>query len=184
MMNGLQTALLGVAIFCYFLYRQCVRRPVTRRDLLIPAIGALYLGTRYLGGNNLIVQDAVIVLTAALIGIGTGLLSGQLIRVWRDSESGIVLQYGGWQYAIAFLALLLLRVVMRVVVDGSGVIASASVLNDAFIGMMVGNFLGRAINVGARALALYGWSYEALPRNSDVRRARRQARRDDRTISV
>lgn len=182
-MNGLQTALLGAALFCYILYRQCVRRPVTRRDLLIPAIGALYLGTRYLGGNNLVVQDAVIVLTAALVGIGTGLLSGQVIRVWRDSESGIVFQYGGWQYAIAFLALLLLHVVMRVVVDGSWIIASAAVLNDAFIGMMIGNFLGRAINVGLRTLALYGWEYDALPNTRSLRRARRRSRRYDGAIS-
>ncbi len=41
--------------------------------------------------------------------------------------------------------------------------ASEAVLNDAFIGMMVGNFLGRAINVGLRALALLDWQFEALP---------------------
>ena len=114
-MNGLQTALLGAALFCYILYRQCVQRPVTRRDFLIPGIGALYLGTRYLGGSNLPVQDVVTVLTATLIGIGTGLLCGQVIRVWRDEESGIVYQFGGWRYLVAFLGLLILRVAMRVV---------------------------------------------------------------------
>ncbi len=82
-MNRLQTAILGAALFCYLLYRQCVRRPVTRRDLLLPGIGALYLGTRYLGGSGVRVQDAAIVLTAALISIGTGLLCGQVIRVRR-----------------------------------------------------------------------------------------------------
>lgn len=161
-MNGLQTALLGVALFCYLLYRQCVRRPVTRRDLLFPAVGALYLAWRYLGDAS--ISGAAIVFTAAVIGVGTGLLSGQLIRVWRDAESGVVHQFGGWHYAAAFLALLLLRVLMRVVVDASGLIASAAVLNDAFIGMLVGNYLGRAANVGMRALALVGWNYDALPR--------------------
>jgi hypothetical protein len=58
-MNELQTALLGVALFCYILYRQCVRRPVTQRDLLIPALGALYLGIRYLGGSSRQVHRAV-----------------------------------------------------------------------------------------------------------------------------
>ncbi len=174
-MNGLQTALLGIALFGYIMYRQCVKRPVTRRDILIPAIGALYLGTRYLGGASLQMHDAAIVLTATLIGIGTGLLCGQIIRVWRDDASGLVYQFGGWQYAVAFLSLLVLRVAMRVIVDRWGIIASATALNDAFIGMMVGNFFGRAINVGLRALALLGWSYDALPRGRDLRRARRHS---------
>ncbi len=174
-MHGWQTAVIGAALFCYILYRQCVRRPVTRRDLLLPGIGALYLGTRYLGGSGVQVQDAIIVLAAALVGIGTGLLSGLVIRVWRDRESGIVYQFGGWQDAAAFVALLILRVVMRVVVDRSGIIATAALLNDAFIAMMVGNVLGRAINVGARALALLDWQYDALSSARRARRARRYA---------
>jgi len=171
-MNGLQTALLGLALFCYILYRQCVRRPVTRRDLLIPAIGALYLGTRYLGGANVRMHDAVIVLTGALVGIGTGLLGGHMVRVWRDGESGLVYQVGGWRYVAVFLALFLLRVVMRVIVDRSGIITTATVLNDAFIGMMVGNTLGQAITIGARALALLDWQFDALPNKQRARRAR------------
>lgn len=172
-MNELQTAILGVALFCYMLYRQFVQRPVTRRDLVIPGIGALYLGTRYFGGSGLGVHDAVIVLTAALIGVGTGLLGGQMIRVWRDPESGIVYQAGGWRYAVAFLALLVLRVAMRVMARQVDFGASVAVLNDAFIGMMVGNYLGRAVNVGVRALALLDWQYDALPSTRRVRRTRR-----------
>lgn len=172
-MTGLQTTLLGVALFCYLLYRQCVRWPVTRRDLLLPTLGALYLGWHYLGGAS--VASAVIVLVAAVIGAGTGLLSGQMIRVWKDEKSGIVYQFGGWRYVLAFVALLLLRLAMRVVVNGTDVIASAAVLNDAFIGMMVGNYLGRAANVGLRALALLGWHYDALPHTHDPRRVRRAA---------
>jgi len=172
-MNGLQVVILGAALFCYMLYRQCTRRPVTRGDLLIPGIGALYLGARYLGGSSLQIQDAVIVLVGTLIGIGTGLLCGQMIRVWRDQESGIVYQYGGWPYAVAFLSLLIVRIAMRVVARQGDFGTSAAVLNDAFIGMMVGNFLGRAVNVGARALALLDWQFDALPNTQRVRRARR-----------
>ncbi len=171
-MTGLQTAFLGMALFCYLLYRQCIRRPVTRQDLLLPAIGALYLAWRYLGDAS--ITGAAIVFTTALIGIGTGFLSGRLIRVWRDEESGHIYQFGGWPYAVAFVALLVLRVLMRVVVDGSGLIASAAVLNDAFIGMLVGNYLGRAASVGLRALALVGWNYDALPHKRDFRRAARR----------
>ncbi len=172
-MNGLQMVILGAALFCYMLYRQCVRRPVTRGDLLIPGIGILYLGTRYLGSGSLQMKDAVIVIAGTLIGIGTGLLCGQMIRVWRDQESGIVYQFGGWPYAAAFFSLLLVRIAMRVVARQWDDGASAAVLNDAFIGMMVGNFLGRAINVGVRALALLDWQFDALPNPRRVRRARR-----------
>jgi hypothetical protein len=172
-MNGLQAALIGVALFCYFLYQQCVRRPVTRRDFLIPAIGALYLGARYLGDSTLRVQDAAVVLAATLIGIGTGLLCGQVIRVWRDRESGVIYQFGGWPYLLSFLGLLLVRIAMRVVARQWDVVASAAVLNDAFIGMMMGNFLGRAVNVGVRALALLDWQFAALPSGTNARRARR-----------
>lgn len=172
-MNALQTAILGVALFGYILYWQFVRRPVTRRDLLLPGLGALYLGTRYFGGSGLGLHDALVVLIVALIGVGTGLIGGQMIRVWRDPDSGVVYQAGSWRYAVALLALLVLRVVMRVVVDQSGIIATAAILNDAFIGMMIGNYLGRAINVGVRALALLDWQYDALPDTRRVRRARR-----------
>jgi hypothetical protein len=172
-MNGLQIAILGAALFCYMLYRQCVRRPVTRRDLLLPGLGALYLGFRALGGSGLRAHDTVIVLAASLIGIGTGLLGGQVIRVWRDQESGLVYQFGGWRYAVAFLTLLVLRVALRVVARQWDFGVSAAALNDAFIGMMAGNFLGRAVNVGARALALLDWQYDALPSTRRVRRARR-----------
>ena len=172
-MNELQTAILGVALFCYMLYRQFTRQPVTRRDLLLPGLGALYLGTRYFGGSGLGMHDAIVVLTASLIGVGTGLIGGQMIRVWRDPESGVVYQAGGWRYAVAFLALLVLRVVMRVVTRQWDFGTSAAVLNDAFIGMMIGNYLGRAINVGVRALALLDWQYDALLGTRRVRRARR-----------
>lgn len=172
-MTTLSTALLGAGLFCYILYRQCVRRPVTRRDLLLPALGAVYLGSRYLGGASVRVHDAVIVLMAAAVGVATGLLSGQVIRVWRDEGSGLVYQFGGWRYAVAFLALLALRLAMRVIVDQSGIVVGAAVLNDAFIGMMVGNFLGRGITVGVRTLALVDWQYDALPHGRPVRRAER-----------
>ncbi|MCA1668858.1 MAG: hypothetical protein LC793_15980, partial [Thermomicrobia bacterium] len=167
-MNGLQAAILGVALFGYFLYQQCVRRPVTRNDFLLPGIAALFGITRYLGGAGLQLHDAVVILTAALVGVGTGLLSGQMIRVWRDQESGLVYQFGGWRYVGAFLALLLLRVAMRVVADRSGFTMTAVVLNDAFIGMMVGNFLGRAVNVGVRAMTLLDWRFDALPHRQHV----------------
>lgn len=176
-MNGLFMAFLGaflgVALFGYFFYRQCSRRPVTRRDLLIPAVGTLYLGVRYLSGSNLPLRDVAIVLAGTLIGVGAGMLGGQMIRVWRDEESGIVYQFGGWRYAGALLVLLLARVAMRIVARQWDVTASAAVLNDAFIGMILGNYLGRAANVGLRALALLDWQFEALPGTRRLRRARR-----------
>ena len=48
-----------------------------------------------------------------LLGVGTGLTSGQLVRVWRDEATGIVFQRGGWRYLIVLVALLLVRVLIR-----------------------------------------------------------------------
>jgi hypothetical protein len=172
-MNTLTMALLGLAIFAYFLYQQTISRPVSRRDLTLPAILALVVGYRYLNSPSIVLSDAVIVLGAAAIGLGTGFLAGQMIRVWRDEQTGIVYQHGGWHYLLFFIGLLIVRLVARVALQQSGIGVDASLLNDAFIAMVVGNFLGRAASVGLRALALHGWNYDALPRRRDLRRQRR-----------
>ena len=39
----------------------------------------------------------------------------------------------------------------------------AATLNAAFIGMAIGNYIGRAITVGRRALALVRWDPAVLP---------------------
>jgi hypothetical protein len=168
-MTPLATALLGLALFAWFLYRQIIARPVTKRDLTLPAIFALILGVRYLNDPTIGISAAMVVFGGAVFGLLTGFLAGQAIRVWRDTDTGIVWQHGGWRYAALFVALLAVRLVARIVLTHAGVAADAVVLNDAFIAIIVGNYLGRAASVGLRALALHGWSYDALPRQRRVR---------------
>ncbi len=172
-MTPLAMALLGLALFVYMLYQQIVARPVTRRDLTLPAIAALAIGVRYLNDPTIRISDAAVVFGGAAFGLLSGFLAGQAIRVWRDNETGIVWQRGGWRYAALFVGLLLVRLAARVILQQAGFGMDAAVMNTAFIAMLLGNYLGRAVSVGLRALALHGWNYEALPRRRDLRRMRR-----------
>lgn len=177
-MDTLSTALLASALFGYVLYRQSIRRPVTRGDLLLPALGGLYLGTRYLDGAA--ASAAALVLGAAALGLATGVASGVLVRVWREGASGVVYQHGGWRYAAVALALVIVRVALRYAARAANLPIDAAILNDAFIALLVGSFLGRALIVGGRALALVGGDLDALPDRREVRRAHRAARHADR----
>lgn len=168
-MTPLATALLALAIFAWFLYRQIIARPVTKRDLTFPAIIILVIGVRYFNDPTIGLNDALVIFGGAAFGLLTGFLAGQMIRVWRDSETGIVWQQGGWRYAALFVALLAVRLVAHIVLQNGGVISNATLLNDAFIAMMLGNYLGRGASVGLRALTLHGWNYDALPRHRGVR---------------
>jgi hypothetical protein len=168
-MTPLATLLIGLAIFAVFLYRQIIARPITRRDLTFPAVAALALSVRYLNDTSVNVSDAAVVFGGAAFGVLTGFLAGQVIRVWRDGETGTVWQQGGWRYAAVFVGLLLVRLAARVILRQAGVATDAAVINEAFIAMMVGNYLGRAASVGLRTLALHGWNYDALPRRRAVR---------------
>jgi hypothetical protein len=136
----------------------------------LPALGALYLTIRYLDGPNSASQ--VILQISATVGILSGLIAGGLVRVWRDEKTDLVYQYGGWRYAGVLLALLLIRVIWHLFVDVTGVAASVAVLNDSLIAVGVGNYLGRTLHVGVRALHLSGWKPNAIPRHRDVRRLR------------
>lgn len=53
--------------------------------------------------------------------------------------------------------------------DGSDPPPTAEALNDACIAMVIGNYLGRALNVGTRALALVEGRFDAIPRARDAR---------------
>ena len=159
-MNMMTTIVLAIAAFMYILYMQFVKRPVTTRDFLLPVIGGCYLAYTYM--NHAALVAVIVVLGGALFGIGTGLVGGLFVRVWRDNRDGQVYQRGGWTYLLIFLGLLVIRFLLHIAIDISGISASFSALNDAFIAMAVGNYLGRAINVGLRALSLVGWDYQLL----------------------
>jgi hypothetical protein len=141
-------------------YRQFVQRPVTAKDIILPIVAGLYLADRYLTGGGL--TAAALALGAAGTGIVTGLFSGVVVRVWQDASNGTVYQRGGWSYLAVLGGPVVVRVVLHVVFSATGLV-DATTLNTAFIAMAVGNYVGRAITVSLRALALVGWNFAALP---------------------
>jgi hypothetical protein len=166
--GGLDTTLLAALIIIYLVYRQFITRPVTRLDYVLPALGVAYLGVRYFNGPD----DAarIFVEVMAAVGVASGLFAGGIVQVWKDAQSNVVFQRGGWRYAAILLGLVVLRVVWDVFTGVTGISASVSVLNDALIAVTLGNYLGRTFHVGARALHLHGWSFRAIPRRRDLRR--------------
>jgi hypothetical protein len=162
-MNGtvIVTAVLGLVIVIFIVMRQIVQRPVTQRSLLLPLVLSVALGGVFLVGHP--AQDGIAaVIVGAAIGVGTGLVSGQVIRIWRDESTGIIFQRGGWRYLIVLIVLLLARVLIRFVLIRSGSTINETALNAALIAALVGNFLGRDIRTALRALPLVGGSFAKL----------------------
>ena len=170
-MTSLQTALIALLVYGYMIYRQFVTRQVAWRDLLLPLIGAAYLSYVYLGhpGSE---ADIVMVIGAALFGVGTGLASATVVAIWRDGATSLVMQRGGWKYLLVLLGLIVMRIALRIVAYALKLDVGEAALNDAFIGMAVGNYAGRSALVSIRALALLGWNPGALPARRRVRASR------------
>jgi membrane protein CcdC involved in cytochrome C biogenesis len=159
--NVIVTAVLALVIVVFIFARQIIQRPVTQRSLLLPLILSVALGGVFLVDHPAPEGIAAVVIGTAL-GVGTGLMSGQLIRVWRDEATGTVFQRGGWLYLIVLIALLLARVLIRFLFTRSGSAVDETALNAALIAALVGNFLGRDIRTALRALQLSGGSITKL----------------------
>jgi len=159
--NVIVTVSVVLVIVVFIFVRQVIQRPVTQISLLLPLILSVALGGVFLAGHPASEGIAAVVI-GALLGIGTGLLSGQVVRVWRDEATGIVFQYGGWHYLIVLLVLLLARVLIRFVFIWSGSVVDEMAMNAALIAALVGNLLGRDIRTALRALKLSGGSFTRL----------------------
>ena len=155
------TALLALVIVVFIFVRQIIQRPVTQRSLLLPLIVSVALGGVFLVGHPA-PEGIAAVAIGAVLGIGTGLLSGQVVRIWRDEATGIVFQRGGWRYLIVLIVLLLARVLIRFLFIWSGSAVDETALNAALIAALVGNLLGRDILTALRALPLAGGSFTNL----------------------
>jgi Protein of unknown function (DUF1453) len=163
--NVIVTALLALVIVVFIFVRQIIQRPVTQRSLLMPLILSVALGGVFLVGHPA-PEGTAAVITGAVLGVGTGLVSGQVVRVWRDEAAGIVFQRGGWRYLIVLIALLLARVLIRFVFTRSGSAVDETAMNAALIAALVGNLLGRDIRTALRALELCGGSFAKLSNRS------------------
>jgi len=155
------TVVLALALVVFIFARQMMQRPVTQRGLLLPLVVCVALGGVFLVGHPALVAVAAVGI-GVVFGVGTGLVSGQVMRVWRDEATGIVMQRGGWRYLLVVIALLLVRVLIRFVLIASGITVDEAALNAAFIAAIVGNFLGRDIVIALRALPLAGGSFAKL----------------------
>lgn len=159
--NVIVTALLALVIVVFIFARQLMQRPVTQRGLLIPLILSIVLAGVFLAKNPS-PEAIVAVVIGEVLGVGTGLVSGQFMRVWQDEATGIIFQRGGWRYLVVIIALLLARILIRFVIIWSGSAVDETVLNAAFIAAIAGNFLGRDIRTALRALSLAGGSFAKL----------------------
>ena len=156
------TVTLAAVLVAFILTRQLVERTVTQRSLALPPLLGAGLGAIFLAGHPAAASIAA-VLVGAAIGVGTGMLGGRAVRVWRDQATGVVLERGGWRYLIVLLGLLLARVLIRLAFAQGGAI-DATALNAALIAALVGNLLGRDVGIALRALPLAGGSFAALSR--------------------
>jgi CcdC protein len=159
--NVIVTVLLALAIVVFIFARQIIQRPVTQQSLLLPLIVSVALAAVFLASQPA-AEGIVAVIIGALLGVGTGLVSGQVVRVWRDEATGIVFQRGGWHYLIVLIVLLLARVLIRYLFIWSGSAVDETALNAALIAALVGNFVGRDIRTALRALPLAGGSFTKL----------------------
>ena len=159
--NVIITALLAVVIVVFIFTRQIIQRPVTQQSLLLPLILSVALAALFLAGHPA-PEGIVAVIIGAVLGVGTGLVSGQVVRIWRDEATGLVFQRGGWRYLIVLIVLLLARVLIRFVFTWSGSAVDETALNAALIAALVGNLLGRDIRTALRALPLVGGSFTRL----------------------
>jgi hypothetical protein len=155
------TVVIALVIVVFIFARQIIQRPGTQLTLLLPLIVSVALGGLFLAGHPA-PEGIVAVLIGAVLGVGTGLLSGQVVRVWRDEATGSVFQRGGWRYLIVLIVLLLARVLIRYLFIWSGSAVEETVLNAALIAALVGNLLGRDIRTALRALELSGGSFTKL----------------------
>ena len=101
-----------------------------------------------------IIYICLFVVVGGVVGILTGLMSGQVVRVWRDHNTGAVYQRGGWSYVMVLVGLLIARLIIYIVLRYSGVVTGFGPINFAFIALALGNYLGRSINVHLRTQRL------------------------------
>jgi len=156
------TIAIYLVIFVAVLTLLMQQRPVTQRTLATPVIIVLVAAGLFLANHP--PNDAILwIFGGGVLGIGTGLVSAQFMRVWRDSATGVVYQQGNWRYLLVLLVLVAARFGVRYLLLALGMAGDPNLLNIAFVAMACGNLLGRAFIIAQRAATLSGRSFPALP---------------------
>lgn len=148
--TALLTILLVVAGIGYMCYKQIVQQVISNRDFMLPLAGAVCFALLLLKGT-VAIDGVLFVAVGSVLGVLTGLLSGSVVRVWRDHTTGAVYQRGGWSYVLVLVGLLAVRILLYIVLRSSGLMSNSLPIDDAFIAFAVANYLGRMINVHMRA---------------------------------
>src|SRR5690348_10720789 len=86
--NVIITVVVVLAIVIFIFARQIIQRPVTQISLLLPLVLSVAFVGLFLSGRPT-TEGIVAVMIGAVFGVGTGLVSGQVVRVWRDEATGI-----------------------------------------------------------------------------------------------
>ena len=89
--NLMITVVLALTLIAFIFARQMIQRPVTQRSLLLPLVVCVVLGGAFLASKPTFVAAAAVV-GGLVLGIGTGVVSGQVMRVWRDAATDSVMQ--------------------------------------------------------------------------------------------
>lgn len=148
--SALITILIVVAVIIYMCYKQIVQQLISNRDFTLPLVCAAYFALMVLNGTA--GMDSILfVVAGSVLGILTGYMSGSVVRVWRDSNTGVLYQRGGWSYVMVLAGLMAVRIVLYIVLRSQGLMTGAGPINDAFIAFAVATYLGRTINVHMRA---------------------------------
>jgi len=144
------TILIVVAVIIYMCYKQVVQQLISNRDFTLPLVGAAYFALMVLNGT--VGMDSVLFVgVASALGVLTGYMSGAVVRVWRDSNTGGLYQRGGWSYVLVLVGLMAVRIILYIILRSQGLMTASGPINDAFIAFAVATYLGRTINVHMRA---------------------------------
>lgn len=142
---------IALLIVIYMIVRQLQERRVSWNSLRLPAIVAVVLGGLFLY-NNPTLGGGVAAIIGMILGLLTGVIGGQFIRLWRGQD-GAIYQKGDWRYLVTLVVFIAIRIVARVTL---GHLLSQTILDDAFVAAVIGNYLGRAATVLLRVASLTG----------------------------
>lgn len=110
----LDIALIGIVVL------QLRGMPLTARTLLLPVVLVVWAATNYLHGVPTAGDDLLLVVPAALVGLGLGVGVGILTRVYRNADGVVFARATVWAAALWVLGMGVRLVFQIYVTHGGG----------------------------------------------------------------